>query len=255
VTDEHSALQDLVAAYVLGAVTNDEAAEIEQHLPTCPECRRLERELREVKEMLPALAAEAEPSAALKTRLMAAVAAEPRSPGHQPIPLRRDSGPTEPAPEVERRAPIPPRARWSPRMWPILAVAAMVLVVIAGVAVWRALNSTPPTVHFAMKGTAAMASVRGTLAYDRSNEHLTLQVSGLRRIPATKVYELWLVRVKGATLEPTAIGEFSPGASGKAQLTASGHDVTTYNLAALTIERAPGSATPTFPLIAEGKVD
>src|SRR5205823_3982185 len=74
--DEEYHVHDLVAAYVLGAVTPDEASLVEEHLATCAACRRLEGELREVAALLPVVAGERTPPPDLKARVMAAVRAE-----------------------------------------------------------------------------------------------------------------------------------------------------------------------------------
>ena len=56
---------DLLAAYVLSAVTPDEAALVQQHLAGCASCQRLERELRAVASVLPELAGDLTPQQTL----------------------------------------------------------------------------------------------------------------------------------------------------------------------------------------------
>ena len=56
--EEQSHVHDLLAAYVLGAVTPLEATLVEEHLATCALCRRQESEFREVERRLPRLAGE-----------------------------------------------------------------------------------------------------------------------------------------------------------------------------------------------------
>jgi anti-sigma factor RsiW len=66
-------VHDLVAAYVLGAVTPLEAALVEEHLAARGACRQVEAELRAVEALLPTLAGELAPPPALKAPLLALV--------------------------------------------------------------------------------------------------------------------------------------------------------------------------------------
>src|SRR5207248_6176930 len=100
---------DLLAAYVLSAVTPDEAALVQQHLAGCASCQRLERELRAVASVLPELAGDLTPPPTLKARVMAAAAAEPRQAGADSSPLPdRSAAALEAAPGEERRTPRQP---------------------------------------------------------------------------------------------------------------------------------------------------
>ncbi len=254
--DEQDHVQDLVGAYVLGAVTPDEAALVEEHLQSCASCRRLERELREVEQRLPEWAGELTPPPQLKARLMAIVQQEAaaRTDHHGAEPAPQPDGHTpQPAPvDMRGRAPGARLARWSP----LLAVAAVLVVVVIGFAAWRALtggsNNPQP---YPIRGTAAMATAKGTLSYNRSTHTLQLDLHGLRALPSNRVYELWLVRVKGkAIVGFHGVGVFRPNANGRGTLTVSYPTTKPYNLAGVTVERAPGSATPTFPIVAEGAI-
>lgn len=277
-------VQDLVAAYVLEAVTPHEAALVEEHLAECAECRQLARELREVEAWLPQLAVEMAPPPALKTRLLSIVSAEAASatgvserqtagagvadhaaagtlasrpaaaeattetPDQAtpppPLPLR----PTRPAQAVRRGA----------RFSPLLAIAAALLLVVAGVAIWRAITGTPPkpTLQYAMGGKA-IPTASGSVRYYSDGHKLVLDLHGLKAIPAGRVYELWLVRLNGANIvKAVGIGAFRPTARGHGSLTvANGRvpaNVPFYQLAAVTVERAPLSLTPHFPIVSQG---
>ena len=61
------------------------------------------------------------------------------------------------------------------------------------------------------------------------------------------VYELWLIR---GTRVARGVAEFRPRPNGTGHLTLRGYAVPGYTLAGLTIERAPGSKTPTMPIVA-----
>lgn len=246
---------DLVAAYVLGAVTPEEAARVEAHLATCAQCRLLERDLREVEASLPLLAEDAAPPPELKSRLMAAIVDEP--PG-QGLPTASIATLTPPRPDAEEAppapvTPVPLRPGWrTSRLWPLLAAAVLAVILVA-VVVWRAttLTETTPTREYAMTGTSALPSVRGKLYYYKSDQRLVVDLSGLKQIPANKVYEMWLIR---GTSVVKGVKTFQPGANGTAHLTLTSYAVQTFTLSGLTIERAPGASTPTLPIVALAKL-
>jgi anti-sigma-K factor RskA len=237
--------EDLVAAYVLGATGPDETAEVEQHLATCAQCRRLEQDLRAVESLLPNLADEVEPSTALKSRLMAAIAQEPprqQTPDDAPPP----TPPIAFAERAQARRAAPNRSMW-------LAVAAMLALIVAGALIYRQRNTAEqPTRQYAVAGTPAMRSVRGTIKYYQSGQKLQLDLQGLKAIPGSKVYELWLIHAtkSGKLLSALGVTGFRPSADGTATVTLSGHDVPAYQLAGLTVERAPLSRVPTLPIVA-----
>jgi anti-sigma-K factor RskA len=253
--DEQDHAQDLVGAYVLGAVTPDEAALVEEHLQSCASCRQLERDLREVEQRLPEWAGELTPPPQLKARVMAIVEQEAaaRADHHGTEPATQPDGHTPPAPvDMRGRAPGRRLARWSP----LLAVAAVLVVAVVGFATWRALTGGSNGSHqYAISGTAALPTAKGTLTYDRRTHTLQLDLHGLRALPPSRVYELWLVRVKGTAIVGFhGVGVFRPNVNGRGQLTVSYPTTKPYNLAGVTVERAPGSATPTFPIVAKGPI-
>lgn len=248
---------DLVAAYVLGAVTPEEAARVEAHLATCAQCRLLERELREVEASLPLLAGDAAPPPVLKSRLMAAIADEPPGQRLPTAPVATLATP-RPHPDAEEAppapvTPVPLRPGWrTSRLWPLLAAAVLAVILVA-VVVWRAttLTQTTPTREYAMKGTSALPSVTGKLSYYKSDQRLVVDLSGLKQIPANKVYEMWLIR---GTSVVKGVKTFQPATNGTAHLTLTGYAVQTFTLSGLTIEHAPGASTPTLPIVALAKL-
>lgn len=265
--DEQDHVHDLVGAYVLGAVTPVEADLVEQHLATCAACRRLERELRDVEQQLPHLGGGMTPPPELKTRLMSIVRdeARARTPNTSdtnmvisPEPAQHGATAQQEAPPVTPLAPAAPIpiGRRPARLTPLLAIAAALILVVGGVAVWHALttgSSSKPSLYATMVGTPALPTAAGKVYYDKSNHQLSLALQGLKAIPSNRVYELWLVHLHGKTIVGfKGIGVFRPSPDGRGHLTLTVPDVTSYNLAGVTIERAPRAATPTFPMVAAG---
>ncbi len=281
--DEQRHAHDLVAAYVLGATTPAESAMVEEHLTSCARCRRLEEELGAVVSVLPELAGERTPPPALKARVMAAIEAEPvRAPAagtavrplaletagqgssgngtyhdtsgavSQPFPTA--GGADRPAQgRVQAAGPrgVAPRdgaiirPRWSRQRVALAALVALALVAAGSVGVWRILNGpqgqgSQQTYH------VADGSVQGSLVYQSSARHLTLTLSGLRPLDSAHVYELWLIhKTAHGITRLRGIGEFHPTLDGHGALDVPNQQIGAYNLAALTREPAPGSATPT----------
>jgi hypothetical protein len=283
-------VQDLVASYVLDAVTPDEAALVEEHLAECAECRQLASELREVEARLPRLVGEMAPPPSLKTRLLTIVTAEAAGAtgisgttvaerqaagagvaehattgaalGRATTPEAMTETPDQaaPPPPISLRPARPAQSAWrGVRLSPLLAVAAALVLVVAGVAIWRAIAGAPPTptLQYAMGGKA-IPTAGGTVRYYRDGHKLVLDLHGLKAIPSGRVYELWLVRLNGASIvKAVGIGAFRPTAQGHGSLTvADGRvpaNVPFYQLAAVTVERAPLSLTPHFPIVSQGQ--
>ncbi len=257
--DEQHHLGDLVAAYVLGAVTPSEGALVEGHLAVCADCRGLEAELREVAELLPALAGEREPSPQLKTRIMHQISSEPRAstPSERTDPVGIADRPVADSPLADaRRQPVPlvPRRIAARRAWPAaLAAMAAVALAMVGLQLWHGSGNAPaPTLRVALAGTGVQPAVVATLRYYAGDDRIELDVRGARPLPAGRVYELWLIR--GHYRVVMGVGAFRPASDGMARLTVRGPRVPDYTLACLTVEQSPSARRPTFPLVAYGQI-
>jgi anti-sigma factor RsiW len=180
-TDEQHHIEDLLAAYVLGAVTPVEAALVEEHLATCDACRRLEGELREVEALLPALAGDEAPSPGLKVRLMAIVQAEAQAPDSSSFgdaartadvagsggAAREGLRLVPPSPARHGVDGAPPRSGHaartlaSRRVTALLALAAMAALVVLSVQLWRSSGGSRPrpTTEYAVGGTATQPAI------------------------------------------------------------------------------------------------
>ena len=222
---DHERIEELLAAKSLDGLEPADVAELEQlqasHGPRCEECRRLEDELAEVAGRLAFAAAPAEVPAGFEDRLVAAAT----------IPERRGS----------HRA----------RRWGALAAAAAVLVVAGGFGGY--LLRSPGTTGVEIQG-ARITRLHGTgqgnvaLAYVPKSQQWFLVGANLPDAPTGKVYELWLFHGK----TPAPAGTFTPQ-NGVALLNVPSA-ASTANLAAITIEEAPGAQRPTTQPIFAGSV-
>lgn len=264
--EQQDHVDDLVGAYVLGAVTPEEAATVEAHLATCTQCQRLERELREAEEALPLLAGEMDPPARLKERLMAAVIAEPREAerGDSTADALAAESPDErEAQPPDEREPIPlqpaaPARRADQgmrRYLPLIALAAAVIIVAVGV--WRIVGPRPaqPTIRVAMVSAQGQPPIKGQFSYYKNGRRVVLDLPRVKTLPPGRVYELWLVHTNraGTTITGvTGVTTFRPKANGTAHVEVTGHNAAGYQLAALTVEKG-FVTTPTLPIKATSK--
>jgi anti-sigma factor RsiW len=209
VSDGRPEPHTLAGAYAMDALDTRDQARFERHLARCPECVREVSGLHEATARL-AGAAAVPPSSAVKARVLAQTARTrqlpPVIPG-TPGPLARRWGPARPKswrPPAGRRA-------WASRLALGLAGAA----VVAAAAAWvtgavagpagRSLPGRPAagshaiaTVLTAPDVTMLTARVStggtATVVMSRHERTLVFAAAGLRALPASERYELWLMR-------------------------------------------------------------
>ena len=160
------AVDDLLAAYALDAVDDEERDAIEAHLATCDSHEEV-GELLAAAAGISALVEDREPSAALEARLLDAARRATRDP--EPLPIRRRLN----------------------LAWPAAAAAALILVAVgfgAG-ALMTPEAEDEAMVQVVQQGTAWM---RAEALAGESPVKVTL--AGLRRLPEDVGYQVWAVR-------------------------------------------------------------
>jgi len=248
----HQQFAEDLALYSLGGLEGAEKAALEKHLDECASCRRELEQLRGDAALLALSASGPRPPARAKTRLMAAIAKEPR---------------------VQRARPRP--QWWAAFGW--AAAAAMIVVVAAvwnqntrlksSVEQWAALSEqqrveldrarrivgtliAQDAKHISVLPVGLKTIPEGKVIYSRQNNGLIFTASNLHALPAQKTYELWLIPMQGA---PIPAGVFKPDARGGAVLInpplPAGVEAKAF---AITIEPEQGSTTPTMPIIMMG---
>ena len=167
-----------VAPYALGALPHEDARRFRAHLDDCALCRADLEILQPVIDALPDTIEPVDPPPALRKRIMAVVEEE----------------------AAQRRRSTQPVRRWLgvpvPRAVPALAAACVLLIAGLGVGLavsggggeTRTFTGTAPT------GASAQMRVEP--------DHTTLVVRGMPNPPSGRMYQVWLVRGKGAP-EPT----------------------------------------------------
>lgn len=239
----------LVGAYAMRALSAADTKRFERHLARCPECAAEVAEFGEVAARLAAAAA-ARPPEALKDRAMAAAARVRQLP-----PATGEAG----AARMPRRRGWLPRQSWAVRLALATAVAAMVLAGTFGLTasterhqlsqdqarsrqVAAVLTARDAVMLDAKVRTGGMAAV----VMSRRQRVLMFAATGLRVLPSSKCYELWLIGPAGDTpagmLPVPRQGRTGPVIAGGL---AAGDQL------GLSIEPAGGSNQPTSPMILE----
>jgi anti-sigma-K factor RskA len=240
----HELVDELAAAFALGALDPDEARALAEHLATCPEPHEEARAALGAG-MAAAMSLEpVQPSGALRVRLMQTVERTPQ-------PWLAAAPP--PAP-TERTAPA--RGGWRDRLLPRLMVplAAVAAAVVIALGAWNlSLQSQLADRDRALRAVAdAIAS--GQAAYRVEGDHgrgyvvdtagsgSTLVVADPTSLPADRLYELWLLDAQGT---PVAVGTFTPSATEPAVVHVE-KDLTGYTTFAVTVE-SHRVDSPTLP--------
>ena len=229
-------VDELAAAYALGAVPPDEERAISEHLTTCPEPHAAARELIGIAAIVPAGLEPVAPSAALRERLMATVAATPQdhaAPAAEP----RVQEPRRLVPAVETRRPW-----WQGGPLPA-ALATVGLVAVVGLGAWNlTLNRQLAERDAALRAvaTADVAhAVRGTAGSGwvlETDGRAIFLADELADLPADRIYELWLI---GPDAEPVAVGTLTD----------------TDGVTLVTLERELGPATTFAVTVEAGRVE
>ena len=243
----------LTGAYAMHALTGADAARFERHLARCAACAAEVSEFAEATARLAAAAA-APPPAALKQRALAAAARTRQLP---PATARAmASRPARPVAWPARPASLL-RRPWAARLALAAAAAAVALAAVSGVtartaqhqlAAGQAGSRQVAAVLTAPDATMidARVSTGGTVTVvmSRLDRALVFAAAGLRPLPPSRCYQLWLLRP--GTEQPAAmLPDPQHGRTGP--LTVTG--LAPASRLGLTIEPAGGSRHPTTAMI------
>jgi anti-sigma-K factor RskA len=242
---DHAAVDELGAAYALGALEADEARAVRNHLATCTEPHAELRSLLGADLVLAMSLDPVEPSASLRERVMASI----ERTAQDQAPVERPSAPAEP----------PRRGGWldwlSPRVARPLAVAAVAALLAVGA--WgvtlqaqlaerdQALRAVADAIAegetaFRVDGTAGRGYV-----VDTPGSGAALVVADLAALPADRIYELWLLDAAGT---PVAVGTFTPS-DGEVAVVQLERDLAGFSIFAVTVEASRVDAPTTDPVM------
>jgi anti-sigma-K factor RskA len=277
---KHEEYKEMLALYSLGALDETEKSTLDEHLATCAECRAELVQWEETASALAYMAEPAEPSTALRTRILENVGQLARQPATlKAVDLNSSSTGEGPNVADERAAQdsnvvqMPSRSWSSPeKLLAIAASLAFVALLTSLLVVWsrnkalqaevarlsRTLYETQdklarveqdseilnaPTLAMAnLKGTEVAQNAQGKLMYDQKTGRAILTASNLPPAPAGKAYQLWYIA--GNRALPG--GVFTTDATGRAtlrdQLPPEARDANAF---AVTLEPASGVKAPT----------
>ena len=226
--EEH--IRDDAAAWVLGALSEEEARDFQRLLETSPTAREEVEELRRAADALPFAVEPVGPPPELRSRLMTTVESEAQ--------LLHATDATADRPPERRR-----ERRRLAFLRPIPLAAAACALLLAGVGAGLLISgggSQPARTVAAQVTGANMGGTRARL--EIADGRAELVVDGMRTAGPGRVYQVWLLR-KGET-EPVPAGSlFEVDRSGHG--TASVADVANVETVMVSSEPDGGSARPT----------
>jgi len=223
-------VEDLLGAYALDALPGGPSTDVAAHLATCskhPEAA----ELRAVAGALAFAAPEAQPSAALRTRLLEA--------------LREESEPADAAPRrigilgwlkplVRQRA-VP----YALAGGLVIALIALVITNLGG----GSDQSGRATVSLSGENSA------GAVVYELEDGIIVVDADGLKPLDNSQTYQLWGI----ASGKPSSLGLLGTAPNGETLSVVRGQ-IKDFELLAVTIEPTGGSIAPTTDPVLKGKV-
>jgi anti-sigma-K factor RskA len=204
---DHEEIEDLLAAFTLGAVEPDDEELVRAHLEGCSSCTDTVRRLRRAVGALPLAVEPAVPPSRLRDQILAAAAAS-----------RPSERAASRSPVLRFRAPRPrvPRVAtgWRSAV-AFTAVVAFALGAGLGLGIGRSIapqtGPAPNVVQYTLTGSGTMAGAQGRV-FELKQQGLTLvDFSNLPDLEPGKVYELWLIPKQG---QPLAAGVFKPDPEG-----------------------------------------
>jgi anti-sigma-K factor RskA len=242
--------EELLGAWALDALPPDEAHEMQAHLEGCARHQAVAAELRGAATRIAGAPDVMEPPAALRSRMMSAVAATPQESPAAGARLARER-----MPDLGAKV-VPFRARFSPA-WG--AVAAALVAAVIGLLAWNVAlqrRDEGDVQALARRATAVSrfvssdGSISGSVLYFGGERKALLVADGLRPLDASKnVYQLWAI----ADGQPTSLGLVQPSGDGHAVVVVP-FDAGSAQVLAMTIEPPGGSPQPTSAPIASAQV-
>jgi anti-sigma-K factor RskA len=227
----------LTGVYALDAIDAEERERFEHHLARCQACENEVRGLQDTATRF-AMAVAAQPPAQLRERVLTAVA------GTRQLP---------PVPHVHVR-PQRPGAVWVRRLAVPVAAACLVAVVVLGILLGMA-RSQLGTVRTGQSQIAAVLNAPGarlesvrtslggqaTVVVASGLHELVFTSAGMPGLPASKVYQLWIMRPDGSASSAGLLAAVANGSTAPVLASGLAHG----DRVGVTVEPAGGTTKPT----------
>jgi anti-sigma-K factor RskA len=221
---------DLLPAFALDALTDDETNQVVTHPAGCSTCQDELARLQLVADELPLALAQVSPSSAVKTRLMSAIRE------------RQGVSPASARPTFWQKL---AQSLWRPL--PALGIVLIVILALGNLILWRQLSGSNPQAVNSMR-VVALANTEnspgavGTLVMDPRGHYGTLVVDNLAPLSPGQQYQVWLTKGDSRT----SGGLFSVNYEGYASLEITAPlPLASYDAIGISIEPSGGSADPT----------
>lgn len=235
-------LFDLLPAYALGSLDNEEERQVSEHLATCTICRAELQAYEQVVQDLPLAIAQIDPPGNIKDAIMAHARNDGEAIGQPP-------GQTW----WER---ITQTMRASAPAWGMASLILILILGISNLVLWGRLSEVERVaqnvlISIPMQGTEVTPQAVGMIVVSRDGEHGTLVVDGLPVLDEISQYQLWLIRDG----QRTSGGVFSVDEEGYGNLWVSSPDpLLSYSAFGITVEPAGGSPGPTGDKVLGGEL-
>ncbi len=228
---EHERIMDLLPAYALGSLEEEEKAGVNLHLKTCDVCRAELLTFQAVTDRLGFAAPAAALPASLKGKVLESILS--RSPQARVAPARKGWL------EVLRS--------WSVT-WSLVSLAIILALVASNLFLWRQVNQLQKIANrtefqtLALVGADAAPSASGIIIISSDGNYGTLVVEQMPQLDAGHQFQLWLIKDGNRT----SGGVFSVGRAGYGSLyVRSPLPLASYSSFGITVEPAGGSPGPT----------
>lgn len=256
-TDPCADFQPQLAAYALGETDAD--TDMLAHLAGCPACQRDLRAYIQIARVLPYDAPDVAPSPGLRERILAAATAAEPAPAAPPPVI---------SPPAARPAPSGPRRWRMPALWPALAFAAAMVVVLLGwnLSLQNQLDAQTGQIAASRENWRTMIVLLNDPAVhwypvggDQAQGHFWANPRGdvaclvAQRLPAldrNQVYQVWLLR----GTKRTSGGVFEARDGDGWILIRPGELMANYDAVGVTVEPRGGSAAPTGQTVLHGSL-
>jgi len=235
---DHEEIQDLLAAYVLGATDPEEDEVVRAHLDGCSTCTSTVHRLQRALCAIPLAAETVPPPPRLRQQILEMAAASRQS----ELPGRRKERVLRLQP---RRVPIWRQGAGWRAAATAVAIVAFALGAGLGLGIGRSIAPQQPpastVAQYSLSGSGTMAGAQGRV-FELKQQGLTLvEFSNLPELEAGKVYELWLIPHNG---QPAPAGVFRPDPGGS-HVVVLARSLTGLTALAVTAEVGPnGTAAP-----------
>lgn len=239
----HVDVIELLPAYALGSLDEEEASRVAEHLDVCVECRAELLSYQAVADQLALAAPDAMPPGGLKQQILGQL----QTPRLEPAIESHRSWWQQMVDLFQRTTPA----------WGLASLALVVLLVLSNLWWWQRADREGPMVTsggmqvVAMVGTDAAPAAVGTLVISGDGEYGTLVVDGLPALAPDHQYQLWLIRDG----QRTSGGVFSVNPEGYGALWISSPEpLSSYPAFGITIEPEGGSSGPTGDKVLGGSL-